>query len=179
MKTSLIKPYKTSWLNDFTKIKNALNVTLEFLDTSIEHIGSTSVPNLAAKGIIDIDISYTDNVSFEVIKERLMKSGYFHNGNQGINGREVFKRSNGIEKNNDLDSITHHLYVCHYKNEELKRHLLFRDYLRTNTTVREKYEMLKYRIAREANENKKAYAALKEIQATDFINQVLKQASKG
>lgn len=173
----LIHPY-LEWKEAFIRIKRLLNEALETLNVSIEHIGSTAVPNLAAKDIIDIDISYSDNVSFAEIKKRLIKLGYFHNGDQGIPGREVFKRAFKTQKKSMLNTITHHLYLCHFQNIELKRHILFRDYLNANFEAREEYQILKYKIANEAKQDKKRYAALKETQATDFFKAVLKQATK-
>lgn len=178
MRSSLIQPYDPNWKNDYNKIKHLLNEALKHLDVSIEHIGSTSVPNLAAKDIIDIDISYSDNVSFDEIEKRLMTLGYFHHGNQGVLGREVFKRALYSQKHSILDAITHHLYVCHFQSKELKRHILMRDYLIRNSSAREEYQTLKCKIASEANQDKKTYAALKEIQASGFIEAVLTQATE-
>lgn len=139
----LIQPYHLEWKNSFNKIKQLLNEPLEHLEVSIEHIGSASVPNLAAKDIIDIDISYSDNVSFDEIEKRLMTLRYFHNGNQGILGREVFKRAIETQKHSILDAITHHLYICHFESIELGRHVLLRDYLSNNSSAREEYQILK------------------------------------
>ena len=69
----------------------------------IEHVGSTSVPNLDAKDIIDMDILYEHESEFEKIKAGLLKIGYYHNGNQGIEQREVFKRNRAF-KNEVLDT---------------------------------------------------------------------------
>jgi GrpB-like predicted nucleotidyltransferase (UPF0157 family) len=90
---------------------------------------------LESKPIIDIDIVYKNQSHFGKIKFELTRMGYYHNGNQGIEQREVFKR-NGKGTNRILDSITHHLYVCLNDSEELKRHILFRDYLRKNDSAR-------------------------------------------
>ncbi|RZK70281.1 MAG: GrpB family protein [Pedobacter sp.] len=139
---------------------------------SIEHVGSTAVPALAAKPIIDIDIIYNEVSDFEQIKKSLEAIGYDHNGDQGIVGREVFKRT-GQQKDAVLDRITHHLYACQYNCPELHRHLLFRDYLRKNKEARNYYQQLKYEIAEEANQDKKVYASLKELKANSFINYII------
>tara|TARA_R110002126_G_C10464295_1_gene500576 strand:- start:519 stop:839 length:321 start_codon:yes stop_codon:yes gene_type:complete len=76
----------------------------------------TSTPNLDSKPIIDVDIIYENESEFEKIKSGLIKIGYYHNGNQGIEKREVFKR-NGKSFYGILNMITHHLYVC-LKNSE-------------------------------------------------------------
>ncbi|MEA5459913.1 GrpB family protein [Arcicella sp. LKC2W] len=174
----LIQEYNPNWKNDFEAIHKVLHETLSNHIIAIEHIGSTSVPHLAAKHIIDIDVIYDRNTDFEAIKTRLESIGYFHNGNQGIENREVFKRSK-IVKNEVLDKITHHLYVCPNDSEELQRHILFRDYLRSDETARIQYQKLKYEIAEAINQDKKKYAALKELKAKDFIDGIIERAKIG
>lgn len=172
----LIQEYTKNWIDNFEKIKQKLEAVLP-ITTKIEHIGSTSVPNLAAKNIIDIDIIYFDISYFEEIKEALVKLGYFHNGNQGIKDREVFKRlNNATEIDEILDKITHHLYVCPSESEELEHHLLFRDYLRKNVNARIDYQNIKYYLANTANQDKKVYANIKEKEATSFINSIIEIA---
>ena len=174
----LIQEYKESWNEDFKAIKSVINDALMNLNISIEHIGSTAVPKLAAKPIIDIDIVYGNDILFETVKKGLEKIGYYHNGNQGIVNREVFKRKNGCSKHQILDTITHHLYVCPVDSEELQRHITFRNYLIDNETARTEYQQLKYEIAAAANQDKKQYAALKEVKARTFINDILTKADQ-
>jgi GrpB-like predicted nucleotidyltransferase (UPF0157 family) len=176
-KPMLITAYDPGWINDFLTLKKLLEEALKNLSFSIEHIGSTAVPQLAAKPIIDIDIVYKKDTSFDVIKERLENIGYYHNGNQGIPQREVFKRSTITEKHEILDGIKHHLYVCPADSEELQRHILFRNYLIANEEARIQYQNLKYNIARQANQDKKKYAALKESEARTFINSIINQST--
>jgi GrpB-like predicted nucleotidyltransferase (UPF0157 family) len=171
----LIQEYKESWVDDFNEIKNILSEALTNLKISIEHVGSTSIPKLAAKSIIDIDIVYDAPVAFEDIKNRLEEIGYFHNGNQGIPHRDVFKRVKTEVVKGVLDEIVHHLYVCPTHSEEFQKHILFRDYLRANDTARVQYQNLKYAIANEANQDKKKYAELKEVKARDFINGIIEK----
>lgn len=172
----LIQEYQTQWNNDFQVIRSILDQALVGLNVSIEHVGSTAVPDLAAKPIIDIDIAFADNVRFAEIRSRLEHIGYFHNSNQGIRDREVFKRDNAPKAHPVLDSLAHHLYVCPVHSQELWRHLLFRDYLRKHTDARQEYQALKYRIAEEARQDRKNYAALKEIHAKAFVEMILTKA---
>ncbi len=173
----LICKYKKRWIEDFSKISKVISDILTPLQVSIEHIGSTSIPKLAAKPIIDIDIIFDKNVEFAEIKSRLENIGYFHNGNQGIEGREVFKRAK-LFNHNVLDEIFHHLYVCQIESVELQNHICFRDYLVANADARIEYQRLKYEIAAEANQDKKKYAELKEIKAREFVDKVLEKATK-
>ena len=170
----LLKKYNPGWINWFEKIKLELESGLRFPTCTIEHVGSTAVPNLDAKPIIDIDIVYQQEADFEKIKRGLMDLGYFHNGNQGIQFREVFKR-NGIFRHPVLDSIPHHLYVCPNNSGPLERHVLFRDFLRKNEWARTLYQEMKYQLAQQANQDKKLYAELKELNVNDFIDEIIRQ----
>jgi GrpB-like predicted nucleotidyltransferase (UPF0157 family) len=174
----LIHEYKESWIEDFTKIKNAIAVALVNLPVSIEHIGSTAIPQLAAKPIIDIDIVYDNRTAFDELKIRLAKIGYCHAGNQGITGRDVFKRDKTAGRHTILDSIVHHLYVCPADSEELQRHISFRDYLIGNEEARVQYQRLKYEIAAEADQERKKYAQLKEVKAKEFVNTIIAKAKR-
>lgn len=169
----LIQEYQEKWVEDFKAIESVITEALIALNISIEHVGSTAVPKLAAKPIIDVDIVYGNDVPFETIKKGLEKIGYFHNGNQGIINREVFKRKNWWSKHQILDTITHHLYVCPVDSEELQRHITFRNYLIANEAARAEYQQLKYQIAAATNQNKKQYSVLKEVEARAFINDIL------
>ncbi|AFK03176.1 protein of unknown function UPF0157 [Emticicia oligotrophica DSM 17448] len=174
----LIQEYRESWIEDFKAIKSVITDALIRLNISVEHVGSTAVPKLAAKPIIDVDIVYGKDVSFEILTKRLEKIGYYHNGNQGIINREVFKRGMWRSKHQVLDTITHHLYVCPVDSEELQRHIRFRNYLIANETARAEYQKLKYQIAAAVNQDKKQYAALKEVEARAFINDILTKAGQ-
>lgn len=168
----LIQVYNPSWVNDFEEIRNVLLSEIADHILDIIHVGSTSVPNLASKPIIDVDIVYREQDDFESIKNGLEKLGYYYNGNQGIEGREVFKRS-GKNDNAILDKIKHHLYVCRFDADELTRHILFRDYLRKDALTRNFYQQLKLEIAREVKNDKTKYADLKQLSANPFIDYVI------
>ena len=103
----------------------------------IEHVGSTSVEGLAAKPIIDIDVVIRDRTVLPEVISALGRIGYTHEGDLGIPGREAFK----YEGKDHLKK--HHLYVCAQDSEELKRHLAFRDYLRSHPEAASEYGRIK------------------------------------
>ncbi len=172
----LIKEYQASWANDFMAIKNIIQQALAPLIIPIEHVGSTSVVGLAAKPIIDIDMVYENEADFSTIKKNLEQLGYYHNGDQGIKDREVFKRVESAKKHPVLDTIIHHLYLCPVHSVELQRHLAFRDYLRENSEARQEYGQLKYRIAERAEQDMMTYAYLKQTMARSFVESILAKA---
>jgi len=165
----LIHPYSADWNTHFDSIKAVLNNALLDIDFSIEHVGSTAVPGLAAKPIIDIDIVYKDAADFHSIKTALEAIDYFHNGNQGIEDREVFKRA-GTSHHEVLDTIKHHLYVCSADSPALKRHLITRDYLRNNEWAKSEYQQMKFKLAEQAGQDQKIYADLKELHVNQLID---------
>ena len=168
----LIENYTPIWVKHFADLKREIENGLHGLTFDIEHVGSTAVPNLASKPIIDIDIIYSNQADFQKIKSGLEEIGYYHNGNQGIEDRDVFKR-NGECNNEILDVIKHHLYVCPIDSKALERHLLSRNFLRKNDWARLKYQQMKYELAEKANQDKKKYAELKELNVNDFIDSMI------
>lgn len=170
----LLKKYTSDWIESFNALKNEIDKSLIGLKYKIEHIGSTAVPGLDSKDIIDIDIIFEGESEFEKIKAGLIEIGYFHNGNQGIEDREVFKRT-GEKSNPILDKISHHLYVCPVESKALERHLLSRDYLRNNDWARLEYQEMKYELANKAGQDKKRYAELKELNVNDFIDSIIEK----
>jgi GrpB-like predicted nucleotidyltransferase (UPF0157 family) len=168
----LIEKYTSKWIKDYASIKREMEKGLHGLNYTMEHIGSTSVPDLDSKPIIDIDIIYYHQGDFEKIKAGLLTMRYYHNGNQGIENREVFKRNTGWT-NQILDKIKHHLYVCPADSKALERHILSRNFLRNNDWARLKYQQMKYELAEKANQDKKIYAELKELNVNDFIDSMI------
>lgn len=171
----IIVEYKSEWADNFAELKQKLSEKLDGVCVKIEHVGSTSVEGLSAKEIIDIDIVYNDD--FQSIKSRLESCGYYHNGNQGIDGREVFKRDQ-ITYEKVLDEIKHHLYVCRFDSTELQRHILFRNYLRKSEDAKIFYMNQKKKIAEESENDRKIYAKLKEIKLNPFIDYIVELSKK-
>lgn len=139
MKTKkiVVLPYDERWPEDFEAIKATMEAPLAGKILSIEHVGSTSVPGLAAKPIIDIDIVIADASDFPAVRQALEALGYFHEGNLGLPGREAF----GYEGKPDLRE--HHLYVCRQDALNYKKHIYLRDYLRGHPDMRDAYAEVK------------------------------------
>lgn len=138
----IVLPYDAAWAQDFISIRNELADALGDLALRIEHVGSTSVPGLSAKPIIDIDVVIRDYAVFDGAAAALQRIGYRHEGNLGIAGREAF----GYEGKAHLRE--HHLYVCPADSPELKRHTAFRDYLRSHPEAVRRYSRIKEEGAR-------------------------------
>jgi GrpB-like predicted nucleotidyltransferase (UPF0157 family) len=88
----LIQKYNPEWNTMFREIKDIIEFQLTGFSITVEHIGSTSVPALAAKPIIDIDIVFKNDIEFSDLTKMLNKIGCEHNGDQGISGREEYQK---------------------------------------------------------------------------------------
>ena len=133
----VVLPYDDQWKRDFIMIKDELTSALGQLAMRIEHVGSTSVEGLSAKPIVDIDVVIKDYTLFKDVVSALGTIGYRHEGDLGIAGREAFK----YDGKDHLRK--HHLYVCPEDSPELKRHIAFRDYLRTHSDAVRQYSRIK------------------------------------
>ncbi|HOZ39113.1 MAG TPA: GrpB family protein [Anaerolineaceae bacterium] len=146
-----VVPYDPAWQAHFDKLQQYLLGTLTGQNVRVEHVGSTSVPGLAAKPILDIDIVLQNGTDFGQVKVALESRGYYHIGDLGISGREVFKYENKPQ------FMSHHLYVLSEDSEELKRHLTFRDWLRSHPEDRELYANTKLMAAQKFPDDIGAY----------------------
>jgi GrpB-like predicted nucleotidyltransferase (UPF0157 family) len=164
----VIVPYQTSWPDQFQQLRDRLNETLGPLAERIEHVGSTSVPGLWAKPIIDLDIVVSSTSGFESVRRRLDEQGYDYLGDQGVPGREAFAL-----RDREPTTPEHHLYVCRADSVELQRHLAFRDYLRTHPERTAKYCALKRDLAVKFRNDRIAYTDAKG----EFITSALREAS--
>lgn len=153
--------YDPRWAARFQQLHDLIWPRIKDSALSIEHVGSTSVPGLAAKPVIDIDIVIDSQVVFPKIKDQLAQLGYTHRGNLGIPGREAFSASRS--------TIRHHLYVCVQGNLALRNHLALRDHLRRNSGAAEAYSRLKRDLAARFPDDMDRYIEGK----TEFILAIL------
>jgi GrpB-like predicted nucleotidyltransferase (UPF0157 family) len=153
--------YDPEWPHLFSRIEHELRKHVGTLAVAIEHVGSTSVPGLAAKPIIDIEIVIASAYQFPSTKEGLEKFGYIHQGPIGVPGREAFRCV--------IDLPAHHLYVCETGARPLREHLCFRDALRQNPELAAEYAALKRNLAEQYRNDRDAYTEAK----TGFIRSVL------
>jgi GrpB-like predicted nucleotidyltransferase (UPF0157 family) len=165
MPAVVVVDHDPSWPALFERIRANVWPAVHDLATSIEHVGSTSVPGLAAKPIIDLDIVVRSTDHMPTAIERLAALGYQHLGDLGIAGREAFRPPPG--------SPEHHLYVCRPDSAGLANHLTFRDQLRRRPELAQAYGALKTSLATQFAHDRDAYGAAK----TAFIVDVLRQAA--
>jgi GrpB-like predicted nucleotidyltransferase (UPF0157 family) len=171
-----IADYDPQWPPSFRALQGALGAALSDLALTIEHIGSTAVPGLPAKPILDIDVVIESATHLPRAVQVLVGLGYVHQGDLGITGREAFKRL-GEDVPRDGTGRTwpeHHLYVCPQDSPELRRHLAFRDYLRAHPDQAAAYGNLKQRLAQQFRHDRDGYCNAKAA----FIAEALRQAAE-
>jgi GrpB-like predicted nucleotidyltransferase (UPF0157 family) len=141
--------YDPSWPAQFTVLARRVRATLGDIVWRIEHIGSTAVSGLASKPVIDLDVVLTWEGYMSTAVRGLSGIGYFYEGDLGVCGREAFR--------SPLNEPRHHLYVLSEGSIELRRHLAFRDALRVDAVLRDRYASLKQLLARQHPHNRGAY----------------------
>lgn len=166
-KEVVVEKYNPGWVSCFKHLKSILSNALADLDCTIEHVGSTAVPGLAAKPIIDLDIIFEEPCERLVIIKRLERLGYKHLGDLGIAGRDAIKLTENASKL--ISNHRHNLYVCQQGSLALQNHLKFRDFLRTNPTEAYNYGILKMELAELYPHDIDSYVK----QKTPFITEIL------
>lgn len=155
-----ILPYDETWPEQFAseaaKIKNILGENC----ITVHHIGSTSVPGLAAKPVIDM-IPVVKNIANVNIRG-LEAIGYKNKGELGVPFR--------IYMSKGAPQHTHHLHIWEQNNPEIEKHLLFRDYLRANSIARQQYAELKTNLAKQYRNEHHKYTTLKDEFIKDIIS---------
>jgi GrpB-like predicted nucleotidyltransferase (UPF0157 family) len=164
VRTVTVVDYDPSWPQRFERLRATVWPVVADLAVAIEHVGSTSVPGLAAKPVIDLDVVVRSRADVPTAVGRLTTLGYDHLGDLGIVGREAFRPPEG--------SPPHNLYVCRHDSPSLANHLALRDHLRVHPELAHGYGALKKRLAQAFPHDIDGYVAAK----TDFIVAVLRAA---
>jgi GrpB-like predicted nucleotidyltransferase (UPF0157 family) len=167
---TLVERYNPEWPNWFLQLHALLGRTLAGHFYAIEHVGSTAVPGMTAKPIIDIDVVMRDG-QFERIQSYLAPLGYVHEGDLGIPGREAFKLTGAL-----VASLpSHHLYVLDRGAEELRRHLAFRHYLRSHSDEAQRLSEHKWQLAQRFDNDKERYIEAKAAMVQEILERALTQ----
>lgn len=153
--------YDPTWPDTFARLEATLRPAVGDIAVSIEHVGSTSVPGLAAKPVIDISIVLPSQDLVPQAIKRLASIGYTHKGDQGVPGREAFDEPKGTPR--------HNLYVCVDGIIGLRNHLALRDYLRANPDEAGRYGELKKQLADRFPDDIDSYVDGKTDLILDFL----------
>jgi GrpB-like predicted nucleotidyltransferase (UPF0157 family) len=160
--TVRVVPYDPAWPGLFAMEADRLQAV--FADARLllllEHTGSTAVPGLAAKPILDILAGYPEGAEVHAYVQALVAAGYVHRGEQEIPGREFFRRGN---------PRAYHVHLVVIGSPFWRDHLAFRDRLRADSSLRDSYAALKRDLAWRYSRDREAYIAGKG----PFVQEVL------
>lgn len=146
-----VVPYSPSWPVRFERVARDLRRVLGALASArVEHVGSTSVPGLAAKPILDIDVIVDGQEMAEAVAA-MGTAGYIHRGDLGVADREAFRAPDESPRRN--------VYVCREGTLNVRNHLAVRDILRKRRDLRDEYAAVKLGLAAEPDMDIEAYVA--------------------
>jgi len=145
----VIAEHDPAWARRYEDLREPLLAALAGVAVRVEHVGSTSVPGLAAKPIVDVQVAVADPDREELFVPALERLGY------ELRVREPGHR---MLRTPRLDV---HVHVWRAGGEDERRHLLFRDWLRRSADDRARYEAVKRELAARAWEDMNAYADAK------------------
>jgi GrpB-like predicted nucleotidyltransferase (UPF0157 family) len=135
------------------------------LVVTLEHTGSTAIPGLASKPILDILGGYSEGTLVSEHIDVLTAAGYVHRGDQGIPGREFFRRGN---------PRAYHLHLTAIDSPFWREHLTFRNRLRADDALRDAYAALKHDLAARFPRDREAYIEAKG----SFVNDILRPGER-
>jgi GrpB-like predicted nucleotidyltransferase (UPF0157 family) len=163
MASVTLSAYDPLWPAEFQAEAERIARACYDLEIRLEHVGSTAVPGLAAKPIIDISAGVPPRVDRQPYIQAMKEIGYEHLGAYGIPGRDYFRRGS---------PRSHHVHMVSWSSDLWRENLEFRDYLRTHDDARMEYEILKRQLALTYANDRSRYTSEK----APFIQAILRQA---
>ncbi|HEY2905826.1 MAG TPA: GrpB family protein [Vicinamibacterales bacterium] len=160
----VVVDYDPAWPQLFDQLRARVWPVVQQAALSIEHVGSTSVPGLAAKPIIDLSIVVGDRAAVAPLIRSLAELQYVHRGELGVEDRDAFDSPRHL--------ASHHLYLCLEGGLGLENQLAVRDYLRAHPDRAREYGDLKKLLAQQFPHDIDSYVEGK----TDFIVSILQAA---
>jgi len=148
MRTMDVVPYDANWVSIYENEKVILENILGEHIVRVEHIGSTSIPGIYAKPIIDILVLVKRISDIDGFSHEMIAAGYDVRGEKGMPGRRYFVRFT----DDDSGNHTHHIHIFQAENnpshQDVENNLIFRDYLRINEEARNDYSSLKINLSK-------------------------------
>ena len=158
-----VVPYDPSWIDLYMTEAALLTPTLGENFMEIHHIGSTAIPNMASKPVIDIMIVVKDINLVDSKNDAMASLDYVARGECGIPMRRFFRKG-GNER-------THHVHVYQEGSPHIADHLKFRDHMRGNPQSAQEYMALKESLSKKYLYEREHYTNGKN----DFIQRILKK----
>ena len=160
--TVQVVAHRPEWRGLYERERRALLERVGHLAVGVEHVGSTAVPGLDAKPIIDIALAVTSTEVVTRLERPLGEIGYIYRGDAGADGGHLFVKESAPEVR------THHLHVVAATDPQWRGWLLFRDELRADEELRARYVLLKKALQERFAQDRKGYTNAKR----EFIDSV-------
>ena len=158
-----LAPYDPLWVAEFDAERGRIEHAFGELPHRIDHIGSTAVPDLAARPVIDTLVGVPAGVSREAYVAALRQLGYEPIGAAGAPGRDVFRRGR---------PVSHTVHLVAWSSDEWRDAIAFRDYLREHPAAAAEYATVKRELARA-----RAQQRDDELPKGPFIQAILRRAA--
>ncbi|OFZ13581.1 MAG: hypothetical protein A2X86_10990 [Bdellovibrionales bacterium GWA2_49_15] len=162
-----LSQHRPEWAECFCLTSQDLFLILPDLKIELFHVGSTAIPDIKAKPILDVMGVVKDLSEFDVLKSTIEKNGYVWKGEYGIPGRRYC-----VKYNQEQTAEYVHLHVFAQGNPEIERHLLFCNYLRAFPELAQKYDGLKDDLRQKYSREREKYTESK----ADFILAIIEEA---
>ncbi|MDF2982558.1 MAG: grpB [Devosia sp.] len=133
--TNALVDYDPEWPAEFARERQRLAAALDGVALGIEHYGSTAVPGMRAKPILDILVGVSPLEGWQLCRDPLLQLGYDYAKNAGVPGHYIFGRGRG----RDATERTHLVHVVEYLGPSWSGNLAFRDTLRMDAALRKAY----------------------------------------
>jgi GrpB-like predicted nucleotidyltransferase (UPF0157 family) len=155
--------HRTEWALFYDSEAEKLKNCLGGLAVDIQHVGSTAVPGLISKPIIDIAVAVTSRADITAIVKHLLAIGYIDRGDQGASGGYL------MVKESEQNVRIFHIHIVEKADTQWRNYIIFRDCLRRDAETREEYARLKKTLAAKYPKDRESYTNGKE----QFIRTVL------
>lgn len=170
MKKYVFRPYSKNFPRLFEKEKQRI---VDFVKEEIvvEHIGSTAIPNMGGKGIIDMTIAISRD-KMELTSQKIQKLGYVFKPTASTPDR-LFLRIDLPDP--EEGTRIHHIHLTYLSSKDWKEMLAFRDYLISNPKEARKYAEVKKKAADQANGDREKYVRIKEPTIHRILTKLLQE----
>jgi GrpB-like predicted nucleotidyltransferase (UPF0157 family) len=156
--------YNSNWKKMYKEESEKIKNVLSDIIIDIHHIGSTAIPGIKAKPVVDILVEVEDIEGVNQYNHKMKELGYEAMGEYGIPKRRFFRKGG--------NNRTHHIHVFQLGNKEIERHINFKEYLIAHPKKAREYSKLKEKLANKYNYDVENYTNSK----SDFIKEIDKKA---
>lgn len=162
-----LEKYQNNWKEEFKKEKDNLEKIFGEVALEIEHVGSTAIPGLSAKPIIDIALALNSLEDFDEFK-------YYYDNHEDYSIKDTREIGEILLRKGPESNRTYFIHIVKKDSDRYKNMILFRDYLINNPEELKAYENLKKELAIKFKDDCKSYTASKNEFITDIINKAKK-----